>query len=69
MKNLLLRLIAAHDVCRIVEGCRAIVYFLTNHGPDSHVLSFLTGLMSAVVFHYLLYRLELPSEAFIYAAF
>ena len=35
----------------------------------SHALSLLAGAGTALMFHYLLYRIELPGKPFIYVAF
>lgn len=35
----------------------------------AHVLSLLAGLLTALVLHYLLYRLSLPGTPFIYVVF
>jgi uncharacterized membrane protein YeaQ/YmgE (transglycosylase-associated protein family) len=40
--------------------------------PDrrcGHLLSIVAGIISAIVLHYVLYRIGLPSEPFIYVAF
>lgn len=34
-----------------------------------HILSLLTGLLIALMLHYLLYRIGLPSKPFIYVVF
>jgi hypothetical protein len=39
------------------------------NGAGRHVLSFAIGLLMAVVIHYVLYRIGLPSKPFIYVAF
>jgi hypothetical protein len=38
-------------------------------GPGRWLLSFLVGCALGVLFHYMLYRLALPVEPFIYVAF
>jgi hypothetical protein len=38
-------------------------------GVGRHVLSFAIGLLMALIMHYLLYRIGLPSKPFIYVAF
>ncbi len=35
----------------------------------SHVLSLAAGVLAAVILHYVLYRIDLPSKPFIYVAF
>ncbi|MFA5058091.1 MAG: hypothetical protein WC485_08260 [Opitutaceae bacterium] len=35
----------------------------------SHVLSLAAGALAAVILHYILYRIDLPSKPFIYVAF
>jgi hypothetical protein len=35
----------------------------------SHVLSLMAGVLAAVILHYVLYRIDLPSKPFIYVAF
>ena len=39
------------------------------NGVGRHVLSFVIGLLMALIVHYLLYRIGLPSKPFIYVAF
>jgi hypothetical protein len=38
-------------------------------GASRLVVSFVVGLMMAIVLHYVLYRIGLPSKPFIYVAF
>jgi hypothetical protein len=38
-------------------------------GTGRHVISFAIGLLMALVLHYVLYRVGLPSKPFIYVAF
>jgi hypothetical protein len=38
-------------------------------GTGRHVISFAIGLLMALVIHYVLYRVGLPSKPFIYVAF
>jgi hypothetical protein len=38
-------------------------------GTGRHIISFAIGLLMALVLHYVLYRIGLPSKPFIYVAF
>jgi hypothetical protein len=42
---------------------------LLKSRPVKHVVSLLVGLVVGVFFHYLLFRLTLPVQPFIYVAF
>ncbi|MDD2762817.1 MAG: hypothetical protein PHE83_02450 [Opitutaceae bacterium] len=37
--------------------------------PASRILSLAAGVLAAIILHYVLYRIDLPSKPFIYVAF